>query len=79
MAKIRQIGDKAKIISRKKEDKDRESLLQAIADQSERQLSQWFDHHFKSLPAEAVEGLNMILRVLRANAQVTRTMWEEQR
>ncbi len=70
MAKIKRIGDKKEILEKKKEVENQELCVNAIACKSEKQLDNWFKKHFAGLPAEAREGLKVMVKAIWADTKV---------
>lgn len=69
MAKITRIGDKEKIIQKKKERDEYEKLTGWIRHLDEKELSIWCKEHFNDLPPAATQGLEVLAKIIWTHAQ----------
>ncbi len=46
-----------------------------MADRDEKELTEWVKKHFSNLSEEAFQGIEVLVRALWANTQVTKKLW----
>ena len=76
MATRRVIGNREEILNQRQELTQWENHINTIADKTEAELMVWFNEHFSGLTGSVRTGLEAIVRVVWANAKVTKKLWQ---